>query len=100
MIQMNVNILHTMGGVRSVSYSVNAQRLTHVPNVFLKQEFATEPVVETLLVKWMKMFLRKSLLLRVNQNAGKIVDKNQTAVSSPFSKRMIQIPKPVSSSPI
>ena len=52
MIQKNVNTLHTMGGVRSVSYSVNAQRLTHVPNVFLKQEFATEPVVETLLVKW------------------------------------------------
>ena len=64
-----------MGGVRSVSYSVNAQRLTHVPNVFLKQEFATEPVVETLLVKWMKMFLRKSLLLRVNQIVGYIVDK-------------------------
>ena len=84
MIQKNVNILHTMGGVRSVSYSVNAQRLTHVPNVFLKQEFATEPVVETLLVKWMKMFLRKSLLLRVNQIVGNILDKNQTADSSPF----------------
>ena len=31
---------------------------------------------------------------------GNIVDKNQTADSSPFSKRMIQIPKPVSSSHI
>ena len=31
---------------------------------------------------------------------GNIVDKNQTADSSPFSKRMIQILKPVSSSPI
>ena len=89
MIQMNVNILHTMG-MRFVSYSVNAQKLTHVPNVF-----ATETVVVTLLVKWMKMFLRKSLLLRVNQIVGYIVDKNQTADSSPISKRMIQIPKPV-----
>ena len=81
--------------VRSVSYFVNAQKLTHVPNVFPKQEVATEPVVETLLVKWMKMFLRKFLLLRVNQIVGYIVDKNQTADSSPISKRMIQIPKPV-----
>ena len=78
MIQMNVNILHTLG-MRFVSYSVNAQKLTHVPNVF-----ATETVVVTLLVKWMKMFLRKSLLLRVNQIVGNIVDKNQTADTSPF----------------
>ena len=70
MIQMIVNILHTMG-MRFVSYSVNAQKLTHVPNVFPKQEVAIEPVVETLLVKWLKMFLSKSLLLRVSQIVGK-----------------------------